>query len=334
MSLTPTANAFSRQPTLPTAMKAAAVDRFGPPEVLRLHAVPVPKPGPREVLIALHAAGVGVWDAEVRTGTWQPGGPPTFPHIPGTDGAGIVVAAGARVRTFRPGDRAWACQYANPKGGFYAEYAAVDIRNVGHVPPRLDLLHAGAVPTTGLTALQGIDDALHVRRGETILIFGASGGVGTLAVQFARSRGARVIGTASGRDARALVRRLGAVEAIDARSPHGLDGLRIVARGALDAALVLAGGEGLERCLDLVRPGGRIAYPYGVEPEPRRRRIHHLVYDAIAGPREFERLDTAVVKARLQVPLAAVYPLSQASKAHQRIAKGHILGRIVLRIRH
>src|SRR5437868_4989804 len=158
-------------PKVAATMKAAAIDKFGPPSVLKLHTLPVPKPGPREVLIALHSAGVGVWDASVRDGSWRPYGRPKFPLVPGTDGAGIVVAQGERVRRFAMGDRVYAVSYA---GGFYAEFAAVDTDNVARVPSRLDLLSAGAAPVPGLTALQGVDDHLRVRPGETVLIFGAT----------------------------------------------------------------------------------------------------------------------------------------------------------------
>lgn len=314
-----------------TTMKAAAIDRFGPPAVLGLHTLPVPTPGPHEVLIALAAAGVGVWDADVRAGSWRPYGPPAFPLIPGTDGAGIVAARGARVRRLRVGDRVWAADYA---GGFYAEYVAVDVGHAAPVPRSLDLRHAGAALVTGLTALQGIDDALRLRRGETVLIFGASGAVGTLAVQFARRRGARVLAMASGRDGARLVRRVGADDVIDARKAGVRERVRSLAPDGLDAALALAGGAALEACLDLVRAGGRVAYPNGVEPAPGRRpRVRSLAYDAELGPREFARLARAVAEARLEVPIAAVYPLAVAARAHVRLERGHVLGRIVLRIR-
>src|ERR1700680_1236116 len=142
--------------SVPAMMKAAAIDRFGPPQVLTLHTFPVPEPGPSEILIAIHAAGVGVWDASVRDGSWRPYKHLQFPLILGTDGAGIVVSKGSRVRRFDMGDRVWAYHYANPKGGFYAEYVAVDAQHAGLVPKHLDLLQAGAGATTGLTALQGI----------------------------------------------------------------------------------------------------------------------------------------------------------------------------------
>jgi NADPH:quinone reductase-like Zn-dependent oxidoreductase len=319
---------------VPETMKAAAVDRFGPPAALTLHTLPVPEPGPREVLIALHAAGVGVWDAAIRDGSWQPAGRSRFPLIPGIDGAGIVTRTGARVRRLAVGDRVYALEFAKPNGGFYAEYVAVDAEHAAPVPRRLDMREAAAAVTTGLTALQGIDDTLRLRRGETVLVFGASGGVGTLAVQFAKRRRARVLATASGRAATALVRPLGADAAVDARSRDAADRLRSLAPDGLDAVLALAGGDELERCLDLVRAGGRVAYPNGIDPEPRRRRgVRLLPFDGVAGRQEFARLDRAVTEARLRVPIAAVYPLAQAAKAHARLERGQILGRVVLEIR-
>jgi NADPH:quinone reductase len=312
-------------------MKAAAIDRFGPPKVLTLHNLPVPNPGPHDLLIAVHAAAVGVWDAEVRNGTWWPGGRRKFPLVLGTDGAGTVAAKGTRVRRFHVGDRVWA---VNAGRGFYAEYVAVNAQHAGRVPRRLDFLRAGAAAVTGLTALQGIDDALQVRQQETLLIFGASGAVGALAVQFAKRRRARVLATARSSEASAFVHRLGADAVIDIRSRNAPERLRELAPGGIDAALALAGGDALEPCLSLVRAGGRVAYPNGVEPEPRRRRrVRLLAYNAVAGPREFARLERAVAEARLRVPIATVYPLAQASKAHARIERGHVLGRIVLRIR-
>ena len=325
----------SKRSVVPETMRAAAVDRFGPPSVLTLHRLPVPAPGPREVLIALHAAGVGSWDGLVRDGSWRPWGPrPRFPIVPGTDGAGVVVATGAKVRTVRIGDRVWACHYSNPKGGFYAEYIAVDASSVGRVPEHLALLEAGAAPTTGLTALQGIDDSLQVRRGETVLIVGASGGVGTLAVQFAKLRGARVIGTGSTPEAEALVRGLGAEVVIDVRKPDDVGRLKSLAPDGLDAILALAGGDGLEGCIDFVRTNGRVAYPNGIEPEPRRRpNLRFAAYDGQYGLAEFSALGKAAIEAQLRVPLAATYSLDRAAAAHTRVERGHLLGRIALQIR-
>jgi NADPH2:quinone reductase len=320
---------------IPGSMNAIALEKFGPPDVLTLHTLPVPLPGPSEVLIELHAAGVGSWDASVRDGSWKPTGRTKFPLVPGTDGAGVVVMRGSRVRRFDVGDRVWAYHYANPKGGFYAEYIAVDVQHVGKMPRRLDMLQAGAGATTGLTALQGIDDALRVGRDETVLIFGATGAVGTLAVQFAKKHRARVIATASSTEGADLARKLGADRVFDARSNDAPDVLRRLAPDGIDAALVLAGGESLEACLDFVKQSvGRIAFPNGVWPEPKKRRKVQLIsYNAEPGPKEFERLEHAAAQARLTVPIADAYPLDQAAKAHERLKQGHILGRIVLKLR-
>jgi len=318
---------------VPAGMNAMALEKFGPPQVLTLHTLQTPMPGPTEVLIELHAAGVGVWDASVRDGSWKPAGKPRFPFVPGTDGAGVVVLRGQRVRRFEVGDRVWAYHYANPRGGFYAEYAAVDVSHVGNMPRRLDFVQAGAGATTGLTALQGIDDALRVGRGETVLIFGATGAVGTLAIQFAKRLRARVIATASDSAGAALVRKLGADAVFDARDKDAAEQLKQLAPDGIHAALVLAGGETLDACLELVSRDGRIAYPNGVWPEPKKRRnVQVTAYDGTAGPKEFERLEHAAANARLSVPIAQVFPLEQAAQAHERLGQGHVLGRIVLRI--
>jgi NADPH2:quinone reductase len=315
----------------PDTMHAAAIDRFGGPEVLTLHALPVPEVDKGEVLIKMHTAGVGVWDAEMRAG-WSPSGRTRFPLVLGSDGSGKVAAMASHIRRFKIGDPVYAYSFDNPKGGFYAEYVAVAETNAAAVPKGLNLEEAGAIPTTGLTALQGVDDALAVKRDEAIIIHGASGGVGTLAVQFAKLRGARVLATASGEDGVALVRRLGADAAVDGRHSDIAAVARSFAPDGIDAVLGLAGGDGLERCLDALRSGGRLAYPNGIEPEPRKRPgIDIVPYDATAGVQEFTALGLAVEAAKLQVPIAAHFSLGDAARAHQRLEKGHVLGKIVLR---
>src|SRR5437763_1749102 len=129
---------------IPKTMRAAAIDRFGGPEVLTIHTLPVPEPDTREVLIALHTAGVGIWDAEMRAGEFTSGGE-RFPLVLGTDGSGTVVAS--RVNRFRLGDQVYCYSFANPKGGFYAEYVAVASEKVAPIPRTLDLERAGAIPT-------------------------------------------------------------------------------------------------------------------------------------------------------------------------------------------
>ncbi len=313
-------------------MNAAAIDRFGGPSVLRPHTLELPVPGPHEILVKLHTAGVGVWDAAQRDGSWRPPGRPSFPLVPGVDGAGVVAATGARVTRFRIGDHVYAYEFGNRQGGFYAQFAAVHQHCAGHVPYSMTLRSAGAAAATGLTAMQGVR-ALALRRGQTILVFGASGAVGTLAVQFARSRGARVLGTASGSAAQRLVRRLGADEVFDARSTRRVDRLRELAPDGVDAVFALAGGDELQECLTLVRNRGRVIFPNGVEPAPRgRKRFRLIAFDAKTSAREFAELARWIKAAKLRVPVAAVHPLSRAAAAHKRLERGRVIGRIVLAI--
>ena len=317
---------------LPKTMQAAAIDRSGGPEVVTLHTLPVPAPDADEVLIAVHTAGVGIWDAGIRR---HPDyiKHSQFPLVLGTDGAGIVVAVGTRARGFKVGDEVYSYSWDNPKGGFYAQFVAVPAKLVGHVPPGLSLENAGAIATTALTAIQGIDDALHLQSGQTLIIHGAAGGVGSLALQFAKLRGARVLATASGEDGASFVRRLGADAVVDGRQGDIVAAAHEFAPAGVDAVLALAGGEALERCIDALRPHGRVAFPNGVRPEPKARDGLSVVgYDAIAGPQEYERLNQAIGAVKLAVPIAAEYSLADAAKAHQRMEGGHVLGKIVLRI--
>ena len=157
--------------------------------------------------------------------------------------------------------------------------------------------------------------------------------MGTLAVQFAKLRGARVLATASGKDGVTLVRRLGADAAVDGRHGDIAAAARSFAPDGVDAVLALAGGTGLTKCLDALKSGGRLAYPHGIDPKPKKRRgIKIIPYDGEPGILEFERLDRAVKEAKLKVPIAVAFPLAEAAKAHERLAAGHVLGEIVLRI--
>jgi NADPH:quinone reductase-like Zn-dependent oxidoreductase len=238
------------------------------------------------------------------------------------------------VHGFKPGDRVYSYMWDNPKGGFYAEYVAVPAKQVGHLPPGLSLRDAGAIAASALTAIQGVDDALHVSAGETLIVHGAAGGVGSLALQFAKLRGARVLATASGEDGASFVKGLGADIVVDGRKGDILAAARQFAPDGVDAVLAFAGGDALERCLDALKPGGRVAFPWGVSPEPKGAiNVRSSTrYNAIAGPQEFERLNQAIVASKLRVPIVAEYPLADAAKAHQRLEAGHVLGKVVLRI--
>jgi NADPH:quinone reductase len=313
-------------------MRAAAIDRFGPASVIKVHDLPLPKIGAQEVLIAVDTAGVGIWDAKTRSGKWAEGDD-EFPRILGVDGSGTIAEVGSRVKRFAVGDAVYAYSYDNPKGGFYAEYVAVAASKVAPVPAGLDLQTAGAIPVLGLTALQGVDDALGIRSGENVIIHGASGNVGMFALQFAKARGARVLATASGRDGVAFARRLGADEAVDGKRADIVAAARAFAPDGIDAVLAFAGGKDLTRCLDALRKRGRAAYPYGVEPEPRKRKgITIESYNAVPGVREFARLERAIEESDFEVPIAAAFKLEGAAEAHRRVEKGHGVGKIVLRV--
>ncbi|HEV8291062.1 MAG TPA: NADP-dependent oxidoreductase, partial [Tepidisphaeraceae bacterium] len=252
-------------PAIPATMRVAAIDRFGSPSVLKMREVPVPSIGANEVLIKIHTAGVGSWDVDIRGG-WWPEGKPKFPIILGTDGSGTIVAAGGRVRRLKVGDKVWGYAWMSPKGGFYAEYIAVAADKVAWIPKNLDLRESGAILATGLTALQGIDDHLKVKRRENVIVHGAAGGVGSLALQFAKLRGARVLATATGRDGVALVKRLDADAAADGKKETLSEAARRFAPDGIDAIFATAGGKPLEQCIAALKPRGRLCYPNGVEP--------------------------------------------------------------------
>jgi NADPH:quinone reductase len=318
---------------LPPTMQAAAIDHAGGPEAVTLHTLPLPQPAADEVLIAVNTAGVGSWDGYLRAHP-EAIKHNHFPLVLGTDGAGTVAAVGANVHRLKLGDAVYSYSWDNPNGGFYAEYVAVPAQRVGLAPKGLSLRDTGAIATTGLTALQGIDDALHLKSGDTLIIHGASGGVGTLALQFARLRGVRVLATASGEDGLALVKRLGATAVVDGRKGDIVAAARAFAPSGVDAVLAFAGGDSLERCLDALRYGGRVAFPFGIQPEPKPRDEvgAYIRYNAVPGPAEFEQLNRAIEAAKLEVPIAAEFPLAQAGQAQARVEAGHVLGKVVLRV--
>jgi NADPH:quinone reductase-like Zn-dependent oxidoreductase len=314
-------------------MRAAVAVRAGGPSVLKVREIPVPAVGANDVLIAVEAAGVASWDAAIRGG-WSPGGKNEYPLVLGTDGAGRITRVGSKVRTLRRGDRVYCYSFGGSRGGFYAEYCSVAASKVSRAPRRLDSARAAAAATVGLTALQGIDGALGVKRGESVVVHGASGGVGMVALQLAKWRGARVLGTADGRAGVAFVKRLGADSAVDGKSRTLADELEKFAPDGADAVLATVGGPSLGVILDALRKGGRVAWPNGIEPAPRKRKgIRMKSYDAKEGENELAKLTRAIEASKLKVPIAARYSLARAAAAHRRLEKGHVFGKIVLVIR-
>jgi NADPH:quinone reductase-like Zn-dependent oxidoreductase len=319
--------------TAQKTMQAVAMDRFGGPETLSLRALPVPEIGPDELLIRVESAGVGVWDPFEREGGFAKlfGVEPRFPYVLGSDGAGTVAAIGRQVTRFKESDRVYGCSLASPKGGFYAEYAVVKADNAAHIPATLSTAEAGALMVDAITALRGLDDTLGLQGRESLLILGASGGIGHLAVQLAKRLGARVLAAASGEDGVALARRLGADAVVNGRRDDLAAAARAFAPGGLDAALLTAGGEPAERALAAVRIGGRAAYPHGVEPAPQPRPgVSVQSYDGTPDPQVIGKLNRLIESGPFEVHIARTFPLAQAADAH-RALDTHYLGKLALR---
>jgi len=319
------------QTLTPQTMHAAAIDAFGGP--VTPHMLPVPAVAPDEILIRVESAGVGAWDPFERDGGFARiyGTQAHFPYVLGSDGAGTVVDVGRKVQGFKKGDRVYAFGLMNPKGGFYAEYAAVNADQASPIPGKLTVEQAGALPVDAMTALRGLDDTLALKAGESVLVFGASGGIGHLAVQLAKHMGARVFAVASGEDGVALVKRLGADAVVDGHKENVAAKARTFAPQGLDVALLTAGGDAAEQALEAIRDGGRVAYPHGVEPEPRvRKSITVKTYDGTPSPESIARLNRLIAQAPFEVHVSQTFPLEQAADAHRALRK-HYLGKIALR---
>lgn len=322
----------------PKTMQAVTLDQFGGPEVLSWQTLAVPEIGSNEVLIRLEAIGVGVWDTWEREGAFRQlfceryGIEPTFPYVIGFEGAGTVAAIGDNVTRFQVGERIYADHHINPKGGFYAEYVAVDVDHVVPIPEGLSVEEAGAMPVNAITALLGLDNVLGLSEGESVLIFGAGGGLGHLAVQLAKRMGARVFAVASGEDGVALARRLGADIVVDGRKEDVRAAASTFAPDGIDTALLTAGGEVAKRMLETLREDGRVAYPRGVQLPPGTYsgiKIEQYVGDD-ASPDDFNKLNHLISSGPFEVHIARTFPLQQAAKAHRALDE-HYLGKLVLK---
>jgi NADPH2:quinone reductase len=316
-------------------MRAVALDRFGGPETLKVQTLPIPEVDADEILIHVEAAGVGAWDPFEREGGFVEvlGLKPKFPYVLGTDGAGTVAAIGANVKNFKEGDRVYAAELGNPKGGFYGEYAVVKADNASVIPGALTMDQAAVLPSDALTALRGLDEILKLQPNESVMIFGASGGIGHLAVQLAKRMGARVFAVASGQDGVKFVKDLGADAVADGRSDNVLDVAREFAPDGIDAALVTAGGDATDRALVAIRPDGRVAYPNGVMPEPKPPAgVRVDAYDGEGGREAIEKLNRFIEEGPFEVHVDRIFPLEEAAAAQAALEQHH-LGKIALQVR-
>jgi NADPH:quinone reductase-like Zn-dependent oxidoreductase len=315
-------------------MRAVALDKFGGPDTLQIQNVPVPQIEAQEVLIRVEAAGVGAWDPFEREGRFVEimGTKPKFPYVLGTDGAGTIAAVGKDVTRFKEGDRVYAAELANPKGGFYAQYAAVKAENVSLIPGRLTTEAAAVLPTDALTALTGLEKVLGLKAGESLMVFGASGGIGHLALQLGKRLGANVFAIASGDDGVQLAEKLGADKVVDGRSDDVLNAAKEFAPKGVDAALVTAGGEQTDEALLAIRKGGRIAYPHGVMPEPAAPDgVKVEAYDGEVSEQLIERLNALIESGPFTVHVDKTFRLEEAAEAHKALTEHH-LGKFALRV--
>src|ERR1700733_11592018 len=227
-------------------MKAIRIHQYGGPEVLAQVEMQRPKPGPDEVLIQVHAASVNPIDWKLRAGHVKEVFPLTFPATLGWDVSGTVEEAGDKVTQFKRGDEV----YALVKGGGYAEYVAVTASVVAKKPRTVDHVHAAAVPVAGLTAWQALFEVAQLRAGQKVLIHAAAGGVGNFAVQFAKAKGAYVIGSASSKN-QAFLGELGVDQAVDYQKTRFEDVVRDV-----DVVLDTIGADTQERSFKVLKKGG------------------------------------------------------------------------------
>ena len=313
-------------------MRAVAIDEFGGIEKMKPRKLPVPEVATDEILIRVDTAGVGVWDPFEREGGFAKefGVQPHFPQVLGSDGAGTVEEIGADVHDLRRGDRVYGINFLSPKGGFYAEYAVIKASNAAKIPSALSTRDAGALAVDGVTALEGLDGALQLKAGETILVLGASGGVGHLAVQLAKRLKARVLAVASGRDGVEFVQRLGADKVIDGHRDNVLDAAHEFAPEGLDAALLTVGGKAAEQAIAALRNGGRLAYPNGVEvASPSRSDLKVATYNGMPNPQTFAKLNELIEGGPFEVHIARTFKLEDAAEAQQAL-NDHYLGKLAL----
>jgi NADPH2:quinone reductase len=326
-------------------MRAVVIERFGGPEVLHIAQVPVPSPGPGQVRVKVAYAGVNPADWKDREGHTADFYDISFPYILGFDAAGAVDAVGAGVTDFGPGDRVFTTSnHGEGVDGSYAEYLLVSAANLAILPDELDLQSAAAVPVAALTAWQALlaTDKGALQAGQSVLVHGASGGLGSFAVQFAKLRGARVAGTCSTANIDYL-RGLGADLALD----YSTDDLGAALTGwitdGLDLIVDAVGGGTLPGALELLREGGRLVSIATLvqdgditgDAEKGRAMGREKIYAIMDN--QTMREDLGEIGAHLAagdvvMPPVEVCDMADVRAAHEKIQSGHVRGKLVLRI--
>ena len=304
-------------------MKAIRIHQYGGPEVLALVEMQRPTPGPNEVLIKVQAAAVNPFDWKVRAGYMKDVFPLTFPSTLGWDVSGTVEETGTEATQFKRGDEV----YALLEGGGYAEYATAKEAVVARKPRTLDHVLAAAVPTAGLTAWQALFEAAQLSVGQKVLIHAAAGGVGNFAVQFAKARGAYVIGTASTRN-QAFLRELGVDKAVDYQKTRFEEAVRDV-----DVVLDTIGGDTQERSFKVLKKGG-ILVSLVQPPSPElaaKYGVHAVFYGAHASSSNLAEIAKLIDNGKVKPVVETVLPLAEARRAHELSESGHARGKIILK---
>lgn len=319
-------------------MKAIRVHEFGGPEVLRLEEVSQPQPGPGQVLVRVHAVGVNPVETYIRAGTYPR--KPALPFTPGNDGAGVVEQVGQDV-TLRPGDRVYT---AGSISGTYAEYSLCNIAQVHPLPANVSFAQGAAVGTPYATAYRGLFQRAQAKPGETVLIHGASGGVGTAAVQLGRARGLRVLGTAGTDRGRELVREQGAHDVFDHRAPDYLEQIMKATSGrGVDVVVEMLANVNLGKDLTILALRGRIAVVGSrgrVELDPRDTMSRDADIRGMTlpntPPAEMASIHAALVagleNGTLRPVIGQELPLANAPQAHRAVMEPGAFGKIVLTI--
>ena len=304
----------------PATMKAIRYEQYGPASVLELKEVPRPAPGQNEVLVRVQAAGVNPIDWKLRSGRFR-ADPKALPITPGFDIAGTVAELGPGATGFKPGDRVFALLH---RQAGYAEYVTVPAGDLVATPDNTDAAHAAALPTAAQTAWEALFDEGGLKQGQTVLIHGAAGGVGHFAVQLAKHRGARVIGTASAGNLEFL-KSIGVDQGIDYKTQKFEELAKDV-----DLVLDTVGGETLARSYGVVKRGGTVVSIAG-RVDPAKLAEHGLRAagnDSSGSP--LPAIAKLVAEGAVKPEIGATFPLAEAQKAHEQSETGHARGKIVL----
>jgi NADPH:quinone reductase-like Zn-dependent oxidoreductase len=321
-----TAAVVCAQSTKPM-MKAIVIHQYGGPEVLKYEDVPLPEAKENQMLVRVIAAGVNPVDGMVRSGMFEKYQKAVFPLILGGDIAGVVEKIGSKITKFKAGDPIYA--YVSWKnGGGYAEYAIVTEQEAAPKPKSISYVEAAAVPIVALTAWQALIDSAKLSAGQSVLIHGGSGGVGTFAIQIAKAHGAKVFATASTRN-QDLLKELGADVAIDYTKQKFEDIAKDV-----DVVLDSVGGDTLERSYGVLKKGGFIV-TLNSPLDHAELDKHGIRGDEISvkpNPDELAELGKLIDAKKIKVVVSQTFPLADAIKAQEQAATGHTRGKIVLKV--